>query len=156
VGIVVAALTLLVVALAQASSAVAAQPCWRDVIDEWTENQRVSTAYPIKCYNQALENLPNDIEDYTDAADQIAQARQDALRGDDLARVPAGVDDDDPGDGGPIGSVLDSGTGDSSSIPLPLLILGILAGLLMAAGGAGLLARKLQARRSGPPEPPAS
>jgi hypothetical protein len=154
-GIFVAALTLLVVALAQAGPSVAAQPCWRDVIDEWTEKQRVSTTYPIQCYNQALENLPNDIEDYTDAADQISQARQDALRGDDLVRSPSGAGDDDPGDGGPIGSVLDSGTGDSSSVPLPLVILGILAALLMAAGGAGLLARKLQARRAGPPEPPA-
>jgi hypothetical protein len=151
-------LTLLVVALAQASPSVAAQPCWRDVIDEWTQNQRVSTTYPIKCYNQALENLPNDIEDYTDAADQISQARQDALRGDELDRFPAGVsgsNDDPDGGGGPIGSVLDSGTGDSDSVPLPLVILGILAGLLMAAGGAGLLARKLQSRREGPPEPPA-
>jgi hypothetical protein len=151
----IAGLTLLLVALAQASPSLAAQPCWRDVIDEWTDKQRVSSTYPIKCYNQALENLPNDIEDYTDAADQIAQARQDALRGDDV-RFPSGAGDDDPNDGGPIGSVLDSGTGDSGSIPLPLVILGILAALLMAAGGAGLLARKLQARRAGPPEPPAS
>jgi hypothetical protein len=146
---------LLVVALAQGGPSAAAQPCWRDVIDEWTKKQRVSTTYPIECYNKALENLPNDIEDYTDAADQIAQARQDALQGD---RVPSGFGggDDDPGDsGGPIDDVLGAGSGDSGSVPLPLLILGILAGLLMAAGGAGLLARKLQARREGPPEPPA-
>ena len=128
------------------------------MIDEWTDKQRVSTTYPIECYNQALENLPNDIRDYTDAYDEISQARQDALRGGD--RFPAGVgsggDDDDPGnDGGVINDVLGAGSGDSGSIPLPLLILGVLAALLMAAGGVGLLARKLQARRAGPPEPPA-
>jgi hypothetical protein len=37
-----------------------------------------------------------------------------------------------------------------SSIPTPLLILGGLALLLVAAGGAGLLAKRIQARRQGP------
>lgn len=37
-----------------------------------------------------------------------------------------------------------------SSLPLPLLVLGALAILLVAAGGAGLLAKRLQGRRPGP------
>jgi hypothetical protein len=36
------------------------------------------------------------------------------------------------------------------SLPLPLLVLGGLAILLVAAGGAGLLAKRLQSRNSGP------
>jgi hypothetical protein len=40
-------------------------------------------------------------------------------------------------------------TGGPSSIPLPLYILGGLALLLLALGGAGLLARRLQRRRPG-------
>jgi hypothetical protein len=37
-----------------------------------------------------------------------------------------------------------------SSLPLPLLVLGALAILLVAAGGAGLLAKRFQGRRPGP------
>jgi hypothetical protein len=37
-----------------------------------------------------------------------------------------------------------------SSLPLPLLVLGALAILLVAAGGAGILAKRLQSRRQGP------
>jgi hypothetical protein len=134
----------------------AAKPCWRQVVDEWTTKQRVSATYPIQCYDQALANLPRDLADYTDAYDQIANARQDALRGEgDRELSAAGGSDDDPGsDGGVIGDALGAGSGDSGSIPLPLIILGALAGLLMAAGGAGLAARKLQARRAGPPDTP--
>jgi hypothetical protein len=37
-----------------------------------------------------------------------------------------------------------------SSLPLPLLVLGALAILLVAAGGAGIIAKRLQGRRQGP------
>jgi hypothetical protein len=40
--------------------------------------------------------------------------------------------------------------GSASSLPLPLLVLGGLALLLVLAGGAGLLVKQLQARRPGP------
>jgi hypothetical protein len=147
-----AALIVLVVALAMGGPASAAKPCWREVVDEWTTKQRVSTTHPITCYDQALDNLPRDLADYTDAYDQIANARQDALQDDRRPQGPvAGAGDDDPGGSGPLVGV---GNGDSSSIPLPLIILAALAGLLMAAGGAGLVARKLQARRAGPPTAP--
>ena len=131
------------------------------MLDDWTDNTRLNKEYPIRCYDQALENLPEDIVSYTDAYDQISDARQAALRGDDLERGPssrdpaalAGGDPNDDG-GGPLGDLLGIGSGNSDSIPLPLLILGALAALLMAAGGAGLLARKLQARRAHGPGPP--
>ena len=41
------------------------------------------------------------------------------------------------------------GADDPSSIPLPLLILGGLALLLVAAGAAGLIAKRIQSRRPG-------
>ena len=44
------------------------------------------------------------------------------------------------------------GPNNANSIPLPLVILGVLALILVAAGAAGLVARKLQERRAlGPP-----
>jgi hypothetical protein len=146
----IAALTVLVLALAMGGPAVAAKGCGSAVLDDWTQDSRLNKTYRIECYDQALENLPNDVADYTDAFDQISDARQDALQGDRALASRFGGGDDDPGggsDGGVVDDVLGVGTGSSDSIPLPLIILGALAGLLMAAGGAGLLARKLQARR---------
>jgi hypothetical protein len=153
----IALLALVLVALAAAAPASAAKPCWRQVLDDWTDNTRLNKTYPISCYDSALKNLPEDIVSYTDAYDHIADARQDALQGDRvLSGSEGGGNDDDPdGGGGPLGDVLGAGTDSADSIPLPLLILGGLATLLMAAGGAGLLSRKLQARRAGGPgEPP--
>jgi hypothetical protein len=57
--------------------------------------------------------------------------------------------------GGPLNEVIDEvGPGDASSVPIPLLVLGGLALLLVAAGSAGYVARRLQARRAGPPTAP--
>jgi hypothetical protein len=141
----------LALALAMAGPATAAKPCWRVILDDWTDNTKIDGTYSIACYDKALANIPGDLKDYTDAYDQIANARQDALREGDLREPSIGGG---PGSNDPDGSdgvIVGAGNGDSSSIPLPLIILGALAGLLMAAGGAGLLARKLQARRGGPP-----
>jgi hypothetical protein len=152
----IAVLALLLIALATAAPATAAKPCWRQVLDDWTDNTRLNGTYPISCYDTALKNLPEDIVSYTDAYDHIADARQDALQGDRvLSGSGSGGDDNDPdAGGGPLGDMLSAGTDSADSIPLPLLILGGLATLLMAAGGAGLLSRKLQARRAGGPGAP--
>ena len=56
-----------------------------------------------------------------------------------------------------LGEAVDSlGSGSANSIPVPLLIIGGLALLLLAAGGAGLVARRLNARKGSPEgfEPP--
>jgi hypothetical protein len=148
-----AALTLLFLALAMGAPASAAKPCWRVILDDWTDNTNLDGTYSIDCYDQALANIPGDLRDYTDAYDQIANARQDALQDDRRTSGVGAGGSDDPGDSDG-GVIVGAGSGDSGSIPLPLIILGALAGLLMAAGGAGLLARKLQARRAGPPGPP--
>jgi hypothetical protein len=72
--------------------------------------------------------------------------------------TPPGNDDGDDGtvthqgpEGGPeaIGSEVD--TAASDSVPVPLLVLAGLALLLVAAGSAGYLVRRLQARRVTPP-----
>ena len=48
--------------------------------------------------------------------------------------------------GGPIGGVLETGDRGSNGVPIPLLVLAGLAVLLVAAGGAGLVARRMQSR----------
>ena len=49
-------------------------------------------------------------------------------------------------DNGPVGSALDKAGSDADSVPLPLIILGALALLLIAGGAAGMLVRRSQAR----------
>ena len=74
--------------------------------------------------------------------------------GDDTETDTTGGAAVDPGegDGGSSASApLDSS---SDSLPLPLLVLGGLALLLLAAGSAGYLTRRLQARRAGVTVPP--
>jgi hypothetical protein len=64
----------------------------------------------------------------------------------------------DPGGGGSGTLTTAAGEVDTSgpsSLPIPLIILGGLALLLLAAGGAGYLSRRAQARREGGPPNPA-
>ena len=49
-------------------------------------------------------------------------------------------------DDGPVGSALDKAGSDADSIPLPLIILGALALLLIAGGAVGMIVRRSQAR----------
>jgi hypothetical protein len=51
---------------------------------------------------------------------------------------------------GPINDVLGSGDAGADGIPIPLLVLGGLALLLVAAGAAGMIARHMQSRRAQP------
>ena len=69
-----------------------------------------------------------------------------------LGTQAPGRTQDTGAENGVLGEAVDSlGSGSANSIPVPLLIIGGLALLLLAAGGAGLVARRLNARR-GPPE----
>jgi hypothetical protein len=59
----------------------------------------------------------------------------------------SGAPGNKPG-GGPIGSAFDATKGkNADSLPIPLIILGAVALLLMAAGAAGFLARRTRTRR---------
>jgi hypothetical protein len=55
------------------------------------------------------------------------------------------------GSGGPVGQAISSiGPDNASSVPVPLIVLGALAMLLLALGSAGFIARRVQARKAGP------
>jgi len=62
---------------------------------------------------------------------------------------PGAGGEDDPPSGGEAAESVD--TSGPSSLPIPLLVLGALALLLLAAGGVGYLSRRAQARRGGGP-----
>jgi hypothetical protein len=140
-------------AAAPAASA-KAKTCGDAVVADWYGDGRVDKIYPRHCYQDAIRSLPVDVLDYSNAKEDILRALQYARRG-----LP------DPGpSGGPRPATTDPGaetsaaesvdTSGPSALPIPLLVLGGLALLLLAAGGAGYLSRRAQARREGgPPDP---
>jgi hypothetical protein len=136
-----------------------AKTCADQVVADWYGDGRVDKIYPRHCYQEAIRSLPVDVLDYSNAKEDILRALAYARRG-----------QPDPGpSGGPLPANDPTGTGQSqgetsaseavdtsgpSSLPIPLLVLGGLALLLLAAGAAGYLSRRAQARREGgPPDP---
>ncbi len=164
------------VALALAGTATAATPCGKKVLADWFDNGRIDRLYPLHCYEEAIDAIPDELRDYADAEEVIERALQAALRG-DLA--PGGRDptpgDGNPGDNddrtspntpnnpnnpnNPTGPNDPSDPGDPpeatppvdtsgpSTVPIPLLVLGGMSVALLAAGALGYLSRRRQAAR---------
>jgi hypothetical protein len=162
-------------------SATAATACAKRVIADWYKDGRVDGTYPLHCYEEAIDALPEDVVQYSSAKDDIQRALQDALRSgapagepeqpqeseepaEEEPRTGGGAaptkppdDPEQPSTGPSAGDDKDQGqpealpsaatSSDASSVPLPLIVLGGLALLLLAAGGAGYLNRRMQARR---------
>ena len=155
--------------LATASPALAAnaQPCWKQVINDWSQDGSIDGAYSAKCIEEALDRVPEDIRAYSDFEEQAKAARLAAGRAlqssggsgsDSTDETGSGTDDEaapikprepetGPKDETLIQSALGTNGNNADSVPLPLLILLGLAGALIAAGGVGLGARKLRAHR---------
>jgi hypothetical protein len=180
-----AALLALVAAalLATAPAASAkAKTCGEKVVDDWYGDGRVDEVFPTHCYLDAIRSLPVDVKDYSNAEEDIRRALAYAQQhkpdpgptggpaptdtgsgpvgepptttGDDPVEDPTvPIDTTDPG--GDTLATPGVDTSGPSSVPIPLLILGGLALLLLAAGGAGYLSRRSQARRNGGPPGPA-
>ena len=165
-------LATLVAMLLAAAPATAAPSCARQVIDDWYDDGRVDRTYPLHCYDDAIEALPPDVRDYSSAKEDIQRALQARMRGE--ASPPASTDPSPGGSGGGTTTTKPpknqtttdvsnpknenppeaSGQVDSdsaSSVPIPLLILGGLALLLIAGGSAGYFIRRYQGRNNPPP-----
>jgi hypothetical protein len=170
----------LVGAVAHPTTAAAASPCWKTLLNDWYDG-RIDNTYPIHCYRDALRHLPSDVQTYSSAHDDILRALQSArarlrragksitpntpvppstggkstrgksgkgARGGKTRTTTTGltttsVPGRKPGGGltGVADKALSSGP---TSVPLPLIVLGALALLLVAAGGAGLLLKRRQ------------
>jgi hypothetical protein len=150
-------------------------PCWKVLINDWYDG-RIDGIYPIHCYRDALKHLPSDVDTYSSARDDIKQALQKRItqnrRGHTNttttgAATPGGSTGSGGGSSGggggsggsgsggngsqasgPIGSAFDkTKPSKADSLPVPLLVLGGVALLLMAAGAAGFVARRSRLRR---------
>jgi hypothetical protein len=150
-------------ATAASSKARKPAPCWKVLINDWYDG-RIDGTYAVHCYRDALKHLPTDVEAYSSAREDISQALQQRItQGDKGGSGGAGSSggsnptgggskgnggDGPNASGGPIGGAIDSGRpGSADSVPLPLIVLGAVALLLMAAGGAGFIARRQRMRK---------
>jgi hypothetical protein len=170
------ALAAAVAALGTPATAEAAQPCWKRLINDWYDG-RIDNAYPVKCYRQAIENLPEDVKSYSSAREDIRRALLIAIRnnggtagpnfivppqpkappkGDGGRKESPLLNDEDEeddilaqaSDEGPIGSFFDKiGPSSADAVPVPILILAGLAFVLLAAALASAVTRRVQARR---------
>jgi hypothetical protein len=162
----------LLCAVAQPARAASAgtTPCWKMLLNDWYDG-RIDGSYERHCYTDALHHLPADVSTYSSAHDDIQRALQAAIAKQRAAGHTIGPNTViKPPSGGKKGGV-DGGSktdttqtgrkqgtgiaerlnpGGPSSLPVPLLILGGLALVLVAAGGAGLVVKRIQARRQNP------
>jgi hypothetical protein len=156
-----------------AATSVATKGCWLQVINDWLDNNRVDKTYATPCYTQAIQQLNKypDVQNYSSAADDIHRALLAAIhdRGSGGGSGGSGGSSSGPSGSGrsggsdtsgtpsnPISSVFNSGRpSNAQSVPLPLLVLGGLAALLLLSAAGTWVVRRLQARRVGPVPAPA-
>jgi hypothetical protein len=138
-------LCLALVPWAAAPGPAAGSSCSEAVLADWFDNGRVDRLYALGCYEGAVDAVPSDIRDYSDAEEVILRARQSAVRG---KLAPGGIDPtpDDPSGGAGRSGEADASraaasSAGTSSPPFALLVLGGLATALLVAGGLGARAR---------------
>lgn len=149
--------------VAAAPASAAGIPCWKALINDWYDG-KIDDVYELHCYSEAIAHLPRDVDQYSDAKDDILRARLDAVREDKEptydestgAGGTAGSSGDDTDDGGGSSGIITRaiewlGPSNADAIPLPLLVLAGVAFLLLAAAGGSFLSRRLQTRRLPPP-----
>jgi hypothetical protein len=165
-----AGLVLAVVGVGQASASVAKAakskpPCWKTLINDWYDG-RIDGTYPIQCYRDALKHLPADVEAYSSARDDIKQALQKRITQGSGGHTSTTGSSGSPGPGGPSGPTKSGPSGPQNpshpstpirdafgksshadSVPLPLIVLGAVALLLMALGAGGFVARRMRTRK---------
>lgn len=161
---------ILVVAIAAAAGSVGvgtaqASTCSEALIHDWYVDGRVDQTYAVHCYREALKNIPEDQIVYGSLRDDLTRALLAVTRDKGGSVGPDTLVPPDPnskGGGGPNSGNHDEsffgklakalGPDTADSIPVPLLVLGGLALLLIAAAAVSFLTRRMQARRT--PDPP--
>jgi hypothetical protein len=135
VALLASALVVLVVGVAPAG---ATSPCAKKVLADWFDNSRIDGVYALHCYQEAIDAVPPEIRDYSDAQDVIAQAmRKQTGRHVAISAPSPGSTKDQTPVTPPIVN-----TSAPSSVPLPLYVLGGIALALLAAGGVGYVSRR--------------
>jgi hypothetical protein len=146
-----------------------ASTCSQALIHDWYVDGRVDQTYAVHCYREALKNIPEDQIVYGSLRDDLTRALLAVTRdkGGNIGPetlVPPDPNSKGPGGGSSSGSHDEGffgrlakalGPDTADSIPVPLLVLGGLALLLIAAAGVSFATRRMQARRAPAEQPPA-
>src|SRR5437016_14180882 len=133
----------------------AAANCGTAVLKDWADG-KLDRAYPVKCYQDALDAMPEDMRSYTTAPDDIRRALLARLRvtrthhGQPGARRRA-VASAPPATAREALSAAGVTTR-ATGIPLPLVVLAAIGLVLLLGGSGALLSRRVRAHtaREGP------
>ena len=154
----------------------AAVPCRDKIYNEWYATGKISTTYPISCYQDALKNVPTDAKIYSNLGGDIKAAMQAAIAGNHRPSS-GGTSNPPPVAAGPhqvkgatktkvtkppkstdaklrpqhLSVAPLATTSSGSGVPTPILVLGALAILLALAGlvGAGVQSARKRHRATG-------
>jgi hypothetical protein len=128
--------------------------CGTAVLRDWADG-RLDRAYPVNCYQHALDAMPEDMRSYTSASDDIKRAllarlrtsrtHHGGLRGTSSRHVTAAPRRTAAREALAAADV----TTGATRIPLPLVVIAAIGFVLLLAGSAGLLGRFRAARHSG-------
>ena len=160
-----------------APASAAKSSCYEKLIDDWFDDGKIAPIYPRECYTQAIAHLPNDVDTYSNAADEIRAAMLATFKhkgggngtppsssppqtsggnasgsSDTTPSASSGAPQaENPNHGLILRAIEWLGPSNASAVPLPLLILAGVAFLLLAAAGGSLVNRRLHERRLPPP-----
>ena len=142
----------LILAALLPGGAAAKTPCWKQVLNDWS-NGRAIASYPLHCYREAIRNLPEDLRDYSSAADDILAALQSQISNRENRHLQAHGLGDAKGSAHPSRSAyrraIDNlGTSNADSLPIPLLVLASLGAALLLAAAGMTATKRIRARRS--------
>src|SRR5213079_2173410 len=108
-----------------------ASQCSDALIHDWYVDGRIDNTYQVHCYQEALNDIPEDQIVYGTLRDDLTRALQSVIR------------NNGGGNGGLFHWVArELGPSTADSIPVPLLVLGGLALALIAAAGVSFAARR--------------
>jgi hypothetical protein len=138
-------------------AAPAAEECWKTLVNDYWADGRLDRTYRTSCYRDAIEKLPPDVQQYSDAQDDLRRALAGAIRdryegGDGGAvrngsRVQAAPVDEEAPKGFFEQAIDKVGPKNADSIPVQVLVLASIALLLLGSAGASRLNAYVHARR---------
>jgi hypothetical protein len=162
--------------------AVAATPCWKKVLNDWSNGRAIGT-YPLHCYRDAIRNLPEDLRDYSSASDDIEAALQAQIAKRNV-RVPqlspSSSSSSSNGSSGKTAkgsktpesvaghadlpprsayrrAIDNLGTSNADAVPLPLIVLASFGAFLLVLAAALAATKRVRTirghQRRGPPRP---
>jgi hypothetical protein len=119
------------------TAAAASASCDDKVLSDWSDNGRVDGIYPLQCYEAALDSMPTDLRDYTNAPDAIERALARAT----TRSAPKTGSADHVAAGSQVAAPA------PSNLPLPLVALAAISFSVFGAGGLAYVVRRRRERR---------